>query len=115
MTIVVVIMFVGVGTCMETLLGLLLGVCVIVCEPAHECVATGNVIAVSALVSFWILEVIAEVPGGEWAVILGIAVAMLFAMSFAHKTENDTGDIDCYFNKKTMVKHKVFLPVEGGL
>lgn len=70
MSIVVFLMFVLLGICMEILLGLLLNSCVIVTEPAHECVATGNVIALSGLVSFCMLEVIAEFPGFEFGVIV---------------------------------------------
>jgi hypothetical protein len=38
---------------------------------------------------------------------------MLFCASFGYKTENNTGDINSYFNKGTMVKHTVFLKVKG--
>lgn len=73
MSIVVFLMFVLLGICMEILLGLLLNSCVIVTEPAHECVATGNVIALSGLASFCMLEVIAEFPGFEFGIIVIIA------------------------------------------
>ena len=112
MSIVVFLMFVVLGICMEILLGLLLNSCVIVTEPAHECVSTGNVLALSGLASFLLLEVIAEFPGFEFGVIVGVGLVVLFAVSFGHKTENNTGDINSYFNKETMVKNAVFLEVK---
>ena len=80
----------------------------IITEPAHECVSTGNIISLSGLWSFLTLEIIAAFPRDTFAIMIMIALVILFGTSWGHKTVNDTADINSYFNKKIMVKKDVF-------